>query len=348
MKTTSPHRRFKLRIWWLALGYFAFYIPYGFLIKIVTSNLWPGVSGNVSGFRLLPAVAISTALVLPLIITYKGWWKYAQSSKFLGVNIPLPHGLVILSGFGTALIIGTTTLAFTFTGISILFALLLMRGGVLTIAPMVDVLYRRRVRWFSWAALSLTVPALLMALADVNHYALTISAALTIAAYLSGYLLRLPCVTSMAKVNDDETTLRYFVEEALAAVFFLVAIPAFFAVVGRGEIMLELRAGFVGLFAGGVTFPALLIGALYACLYCFGTLIYLDCRENTFCIPLNRASSLLAGIVATYGLALFFGQTSPSEAQLGSAAMIVVALLFLSPLHHFDRVLAKLKLRLRP
>jgi len=286
--------------------------------------------------------------VLPLIITYKGWWKYAQSSKFLGVNIPLPHGLVILSGFGTALIIGTTTLAFTFTGISILFALLLMRGGVLTIAPMVDVLYRRRVRWFSWAALSLTVPALLMALADVNNYALTISAALTIAAYLSGYLLRLPCVTSMAKVNDDETTLRYFVEEALAAVFFLVAIPAFFAVVGRGEIMLELRAGFVGLFAGGVTFPALLIGALYACLYCFGTLIYLDCRENTFCIPLNRASSLLAGIVATYGLALFFGQTSPSEAQLGSAAMIVVALLFLSPLHHFDRVLAKLKLRLRP
>jgi protein-tyrosine-phosphatase len=91
-----------------------------------------------------------------------------------------------------------------------------------------------------------------------------------------------------------------------------------------------------------------LIGALYACLYCFGTLIYLDCRENTFCIPLNRASSLLAGIVATYGLGLFFGQTSPSEVQLGSAAMIVVALLFLSPLHHFDLLLAKLKLRLRP
>ena len=91
--------------------------------------------------------------------------------------------------------------------------------------------------------------------------------------------------------------------------------------------------------------PALLIGALYASLYCFGTLIYLDCRENTFCIPLNRSSSLLAGVVASFALALLFGLGAPSQAQLASAAMIVVALLFLSPLHHLDRYLAKLKLR---
>ncbi len=49
---------------------------------------------------------------------------------------------MVLSGLGTAIIIGTTTLAFTFTGVSILFALLLMRGGVLIIAPTVDLLYQ--------------------------------------------------------------------------------------------------------------------------------------------------------------------------------------------------------------
>ena len=340
MKTTSPHRRYKLRIWWLALGYFAFYIPYSFLIKIVTSNLWPGVSGNVSGFRLLPAVVVSTALLLPAVITYKGWWKYAGRR--------LPQSRVILSGFGTAIIIGTTTLAFTFTGVSILFALLLMRGGVLIIAPMVDLLYGRRVRWFSWVALGLTLPALFVALIDVNNYSLTILAALIIGAYLAGYLIRIPCFTSVAKIEDKETTQRYFVEEAISAIFFLVAIPATFALIGRGEIMLELRQGFLDLYGGGIAVPALLIGALYAGLYCFGTLIYLDCRENTYCIPLNRSSSLLAGVVSTFALALIYGLTSPSEAQLGSAGLIVVALLFLSPLHHFDRVLAKLKLRLRP
>lgn len=336
MKPTSSHRRYKLRIWWLALGYFAFYVPYSFLIKIVTNSLWPGVSESVSGFRLLPAVVVSTVILLLAIVTYQGWWKYARR----------PRGLVILSGLGTAIIIGTTTLAFAFTGVSILFALLLMRGGVLIMAPMVDLVYRRRVRWFSWVALGLVLPAMFLALIDVNNYSLTAAAALTIGAYLAGYLLRIPCLTIMAKIEDNETTRRYFVEEALAAIVFLVTIPAVFAVIGQGEIMLELRRGFAGLSAGGVTIPALLIGALYAALYCFGTLIYLDCRENTFCIPLNRSSSLLAGVVASFGLALIFGLNPPSEAQLGSAAMIVVALLFLSPLHHLDRYLAKLRLKL--
>ena len=335
MKKLSSHRRFKLRIWWLALGYFVFYVPYSFLIKIVTSRFWPGLDDTVSGFRLLPGVVIAVAILLPLIITYQGWWKYASRR---------PRGLVILSGLGTAIIIGTTTLNFTFTGVSIIFALLLMRGGVLIIAPMVDLLYRRRVRWFSWVALGFTVPALLVALVDVNNYSLTPLAALTIGAYLAGYLLRIPCLTSMAKTQDDEVTHRYFVEEAIAAIFFLVTIPIVFALFGQGGPILELRQGFVDLPTGGVAVPALLIGALYASLYCFGTLIYLDCRENTFCIPLNRSSSLLAGIVASFALALLFGLAAPSEAQLASAAMIVVALLFLSPLHHVDRYLAKLKL----
>ena len=331
----KPHRRYKLRIWWLALGYFAFYVPYSFLIKIVTSKFWPGVNEAVSGFRLLPAVVIATAVVLPLIITYNGWWKYARR----------PGGPVILSGLGTAIIIGTTTLAFAFTGVSIVFALLLMRGGVLTMAPLIDLMYRRRVRWFSWVALGLVLPAIFLALIDVNNYTLTLSAALTISAYLAGYLMRIPCLTSMAKIEDSEITRRYFVEEALVAIFFFVTIPAAFAIAGQGAIMLELRQGFLGLSTGGLTIPALLIGALYASLYCFGTLIYLDCRENTFCIPLNRSSSLLAGVVASFALALIFGLNPPSQAQLASAAMIVVALLFLSPLHHLDRYLAKLKLR---
>ncbi len=327
----------------MALGYFVLYAPYSFLIKVLTTKLWPGITTPVSGFRVLPAVVISTAIVLPTIISLKGWWKYAGRRQFFGRALPFPAALVFLSGLGTAIIIGTTTLAFTFTGVSILFALLLMRGGVLTLGPLVDLTFKRRVRWFSWAALAFTVPAMLIAFIDVNNYRLTVVAALTIAAYLTGYMLRLPCVTKLAKIDDKAITRRYFVEEAMTAVFFLVAIPAVFALIGRGEIMMELRHGFTDLLVSGVTLPAILIGTLYAGLYCFGTHIYLDCRENTFCIPLNRGSSLLSGIAATYALALFFGQKSPSGAQLGSAGLIVIALLFLSPLHHFNRVLAKLK-----
>lgn len=346
MNKASPHRRrFKLRIWWLALGYFTFYLPYSFLTKIVTSGLWPGTAGNISGFRLLPPVIVAVVVLIPLIITYQGWWRYAGRRELRGLSIPVPRGLVVLSGLGTAIIIATTTLAFTFTGVSILFALLLMRGGVLVMAPLADLLFQRRVRWFSWVALGLALPALMLALIDINNYSLTAVATLTIAAYLLGYLLRIPCLTNLAKTDDDETTRRYFVEEAMAAIVFLVAIPVFLALFGQGEIMLELRQGFLELASFEITVPALVIGSLYAALYCFGTLIYLDCRENTFCIPLNRSSSLLAGVAASFALALIFGLSPPSQAQLASAGMIVVALLFLSPLHHLDRYLAEFRLR---
>lgn len=350
----SSNRQFRLTIWWLALGYFIFYAPYSAFIKVTTTGMWPGVSGPVSGFRLLPAVVISTAVVLPVIVTLMGWWKYVgRSRRVFGLSVPVPHPLVLLSGLGTAIIIGTTTLTFTYTGVSIVFALLLMRGGVLTIAPIVDRLFKRRVRWFSWAAFAVTVPAILIALADVNNYRLTAVAALTIAAYLSGYMLRLPCVTRLAKSKDTANTLRYFVEEQFVATLLLVAIPAVFALIGRGEIMLELRDGFTNLFTSSLTPPALIIGALYACLYCFGTMIYLDCRENTYCIPLNRGSSLLAGVFASYVLTLSFGQKPPSVAQLGSAGLIVVALLLLSPFHHaleraFDRFSRSLAWLRRP
>jgi protein-tyrosine-phosphatase len=343
----SSHRRYKLAIWGLALGYFIFYAPYAALIKITTSGLWPGLSGRISGFRLLPAVVISTAIVLPLIVSLRRWWKYAGRRHILSLNVPFPHPLIFLSGLGTAIIIGTTTLIFTFDGVSIVFALVLMRGGVLIMSPVVDRIFGRRVRWFSWAALAATALAVSIALSDVNNYRLSTITVVIIAGYLSGYLLRLPCATRLAKSTDPTTTWRYFVEEQMVAMLFLVAIPVLLALIGRGEIMMELRQGFAGLFTSSITVPALIIGALYAGLYYFGTLIYLDCRENTYCIPLNRGSSLLAGFFASVVLSLSLGQRLPSAAQLGSTALIVTALLMLSPFHHvLERAFSRFRLLL--
>lgn len=345
MEGTSPQRRFKLTVWWLALGYFIFYAPYAAFIKVTTNGLWPGVRGPLSGFRLLPAVVISTAILLPIIVWRMGWWQHAGRRNVFGRSIPFPRSLVILSGFGTAIIIGTTTLIFTFPGFSIIFALVLMRGGVLVMGPIVDRIFKRRVRWFSWAAFAVTVIAILIAIADVNNYRFSTVTATIIIAYLAGYLLRIPCATKLAKSTDTPTTYRYFVEEQLVAILVLVAIPAVFAVIGRGEIMLELRHGFTGFFTSSITFPALIIGAFYACLYCFGTMIYLDCRENTYCIPLNRGSSLLAGFFASLVLTVSFGQKPPSSPQLGSAVLLVMALLLLSPFHHvLERALARFRL----
>src|SRR5438034_6573530 len=105
-------RQFKLRIWGLALGYFCFYAPYAAVVKVVTTGLWPGVNSSVSGFQLLPATVMATAVVLTAIVSVLGWWTHATCRQVLGVAIPIPSGLVVLSGFGTAIIIATTTLAY--------------------------------------------------------------------------------------------------------------------------------------------------------------------------------------------------------------------------------------------
>jgi hypothetical protein len=316
------------RIWLLALGYFAFYIPYSALTKALSLGLLPGMTGPVSGFRILPATAVATSVALIAFITIGGGWGCLRRRRVLGLAVPVVGVRMLISGVATAVIIGTTTLNYTFVGISILFALLLMRGGVLILAPVVDTLLGRGVRAASWIALGLSFAALTIAFAEVGGYQMTLVAGLNIAAYLLGYCVRIPNMTGIAKSPDPAINARYFHEETLVAAMALTGVPALCLLIGDGPILAELRAGFTTFFADPLVIPALLIGVLYACLYMFGTGIYLDHRENTYCIPLNRCSSLLSGVVASFGLTWFLGWKPPSGYQIAAAVVILAALAF--------------------
>jgi hypothetical protein len=214
-------------------------------------------------------------------------------------------------------IIVTTGLAYSFSGVSILLTLFLLRGGVLIISPIIDRVFERRVRWFSWVALTLTVIGVAIGFADVGSYRLTMLAGLNLVAYLAGYVVRLPCMNVLAKRRDESSTRRYFVEEQMVAAVTLIIVGAMFPI-GDGR---AITAGLV-------------IGLLYAGLCFFGTMVYLDSRENTFCVPLNRCSSLLSGVAASYALVALLGSPAPSGNQLLAAGVIILALMFLSPLHH--------------
>ncbi|MEA2569710.1 MAG: hypothetical protein QOI24_1711 [Acidobacteriota bacterium] len=299
-------------IWAFALGYFAFYVPYSAIVKLVTAG-----ARKANGVGLLPVSLLTTVVMLLIIVTMLGWWKYAA----------WPSRAVVISGAGVALIIASTTLAYTFKGISVILALLLMRGGVLTMAPIIDSVLKRRVRWFSWAALVTSLIAVGVSIYRTIDHSVTAMVLLNLAAYLTGYALRLPCMTYVAKVDDPAITRRYFVGEILVACVLLTIVPAVFAVGGVGA----LRNGY---FDRSLT--TVMIGFFYACLYTFCTLIYLDRRENTFTIPLFCGSSLLAGITATYLLHRFGGFKGVSAGDLTGASIMVIALLFLSPLHHLD------------
>jgi protein-tyrosine-phosphatase len=317
-------------IWWLALGYFSSYVWFSALVTALTHGLLPASLGSASGFEILPAAAVGTVATSLVGITVLGWWKYCSVRQCLGVLVPVPSRNTLRSGLCYAVIIETTILAYSFKGMSIVFALLLMRGGVLTIAPVVDWIGQRKVHWYSWSSLGLSLVALAIALSEAGRFVLTIAVTVNLAAYLAGYFFRLGYMTAHAKCDKVAVNRRFFVEETLTAMIALVAFQAICAIVGVGPAMLEIRQGVTELLGSSRVGPAMLVGSCYACLGLFGSLIYLDSRENTFCIPVNRAASLLAGVVASFALMLLAGQPPASRGQLWAAAIILLAMALLS------------------
>ncbi|HEU5240273.1 MAG TPA: hypothetical protein VFU37_24270, partial [Pyrinomonadaceae bacterium] len=136
---------------------------------------------------------------------------------------------------------------------------------------------------------------------------------------------------------------RYFVEEQMVAAPLLVLVIVTMGLIGAGSMMQEFRVGLTTFLASSGAIWAAAAGFCYAGLCLCTTLIFLDRRENTFCIPMHCGSSMLAGFTATAFLSYFLGQSSFTATQTASAGLILIALGFLSPLHHFDRVIAKFK-----
>lgn len=313
----------------LALGYFLFYAPYSALAKVLSQGRLVGVRGPVPGLEILPVTALGTLVGVALFLGFSGWWRYARRCRVRGAELPWIGPGILAASFWHALIIGTTTLNYTFAGASILFMLLLMRGGVLILSPLIDKARGREVRRTSWIALGLSLAAVAVALADVDHYDLSLGAVLSLAAYLAGYGGRFSIMERQAKSADPEVNRRYFVEEQMASSPWLVFLLATAALL-PGQAGHELRQGFLSVATAPAALPAFVIGLLYAGLSAFGSLIYVDRREYTHCVPLNRCASLLAGVAASYALTLLAGLPPPSRPQLAAAGCVIAALVVLS------------------
>lgn len=312
-------------VWLFAFGYFATYVPYSALTKAVSSGQVGG--SPVSGVELLPVSAMASLVGMFVFITAMRWWKYASTISVGRLHVPAPTRYTLLSGICTSVVIATTTLAYTFSGISIVFMMLLMRGGVLIIAPLVDRLSHRKVRWFSTVGLVLSINALLVAFLEEKGtgFGLTWIALADLLAYLGAYFVRLRFMTRLAKSEDMTQRTRYFVEEQMVATPVLVAFLAIGALFST-----QLHAGFTTFFDRPVVVEGILIGLFSQGTGIFGGLVLLDKSENSYSVPVNRCASVLAGVVASYAIMWWLGGRGPSIHELMGAFLIVQAILFLT------------------
>lgn len=319
-------------IWWFAAGYFAAYVPYSALTKAISSGVLPGPGRAVSGFELLPASAVASMVGMFGFLSVAKLWRHVERRRVLGLRVPLPRAATFASGLATAAIIATTTLAYAVDGASIVFMMLLMRGGVLAIAPVVDALAGRHVRAASWIALALSLASLVVATQGAPD-ALSAVAAVDAGIYVGAYFLRLRLMSRLAKSADDASNRRYFVEEQMIASPAVVVALVLIALTGTGAVAGEIRRGFGDVAHASVLIPAVAIGLFSQGTGIFGGLILLERQENSYCIPVNRASSVLAGIVAMAIAAVLGVSAPPSARELAGAALIIAAIVVLaSPL----------------
>lgn len=317
---TSSARNISIWVW--AFGYFAAYVPYAALTKALTKGLGPAAGAPVDGVGMLPVATGASAVASLAFLFASGWWRAARRAG----GIPVPGLWTGLSGLATATILLTTTFAYTIPGASIVLMMVLMRGGVLCIAPVIDFVSGRRVAWYSWAALAMSVTALGIVTESTDSAALPFAALVDVGLYLAGYVARLRTMTRLAKASAEDNR-RYFVEEQLvaspAALLFLALMAAFVP----GGLAEGIRAGF----SPGAIWPwIVLVGLCSQGTGIFGGLILLDPRENSFCVPVNRASSMVAGVVGSFALALLFGQGTPPTRELIGAGLMIAATVVLA------------------
>jgi hypothetical protein len=329
-KDTAGRRKLTLGMFALGVGYFLWYTPYSALAKGISSGMLPGMDHPIGGLVLLPAHAIGQLLVMPLFVFWSGWWRYSGRRRFGTRDILFPARHTAESAFWMAIIVGTTTLNFTFPGASIVFVLVLMRIGTLIISPTVDLMRRRKIHWYSASALALCLVSAIIALADISNYALTFGAVLSLVGYCVAYYMRFRIMSAHAKTGDLDLDRRYFIEEHMTTPVLLLTMVGIPALIGVGPWMESLRAGFTTFLVTPQVIPALLIGVCYEGLFIMTSLIFLDRREFTFNMPVHVCASLLAGVVASVALAGMFGATLPSSAQYVAAAIVIVAAFLLS------------------
>jgi hypothetical protein len=315
----------------LALAaYLVAWIPYIALTKGLASLPLSELGRPLAGLEILPSSLILLWLLTYAFLFASGWSRNAAQARVGGRDWPRPRPWTALAGVGAGLLLLSVPLSFTFRGVSIPFVQLLMRGDVLLIAPLVDLISRRRVQWWSWVALVLVGAGMAITLRQRGGLNLPGLAILTVGVYCLGYLVRLTAMSRVAKTAEPGSLKRYYVEEQLVATPFAILGVAAIGFLGHGPQADQIRWGFAHAWSSAALPYLVAIALLSFVQSVLAARILLDPMENAFCVAMERSGSVLGGLAAAYVLSRFFAQPAPTGAELTGALLLIAAVALLS------------------
>jgi hypothetical protein len=323
-----PKRRLSIEV--ATLFYALAYLPYVVITRRLATIPDPTVGRPWTGLEILPALQFLAMVMTWGFMALAGWTRTAHRIPLGSWRIPFATRWTFLSGVCTALILVTVPLSYTFTDVSIPLMQLLMRGDILIVAPLVDVLSRRRVRWWSWGALALVGLAMVISFQSRDDKGFPLLAIATVVLYTIGYFGRLYVMSRVAKTDDPDLMRRYFSEEKIVGFPVSLLLLLVLALAFGGSQSGELSRGFVAVWTSPQLGWIALCSLAIAITGVLSAVILLDSRENSFCVPLERSASILAGLFGSLILALLVGGKMPSGGEMIGAVLLIGALALLS------------------
>jgi hypothetical protein len=348
----------------LCVGYFTFYTVTGVLVKVFTQLREPPMSDMAFLFNnTLGGSAFALGVVLLL-----RWVRISSNRRVRWgpFQVPSEVSYIVPSGICTAVVIPTTTLMYTLP-ISVLVAMVIMRGSIIVISRMVDEIqirqgilrkrvYREENLAVVFALLAVGTNVLLLPLVAVlaarglpadrwlglaagagrgSFDFLGSAAAMAIlVTYIVAYSIRLYIMNYYKNTRGQgvaQDNRGFFAIEQLAASGTMVAI-AVLLFFGPGAFgWSDFR---VVEFREAIRHPdpaAVLSGIPYGIVAFFSVFIFMfKGRTATFVGLVNRLTSLVAGTAATLFLHYAFHTGFPSAQDWISLLFILVAVFFLT------------------
>ena len=312
------------RLLLLCFWYFFFYVITGVTVKYFLGSASQGFPG-MKGMEFLvysTAGGVSIALLVAVVLR---WYrmKSLRHVRLLGMQVPLEFLYIIPSGVCTAVIIPTTTLMYSLP-ISVMVAMVIMRGSVIIISRAVDAiqvaqgLLEKKVYFeeniavfFAIAAVSMKT---LFASSGSFDFIHSVPAMLILGSYIFAYSIRIYIMNYYKNTRGKgvaQNNKGFFAVEQISAAttIFLAAV-----IVVLSPKLLGWNFEQVIQFRGAVVDPlpmwkwATLAGMAFGLVSFFSVFIFMfKGRTATFAGLVNRLTSLVAGTTATLIFWIGFG-----------------------------------------
>jgi hypothetical protein len=331
----------------LCLGYFVFYVITGVAVKYFLGSPELGFPGMKGPEYLVYSTAGGSAIAIAVVVALR-WWRLqsVRPVRFAGLRFPYELLVIVPSGVCTAVVIPTTTLMYMLP-ISVMVAMVIMRGSVIVISRAVDAiqirqgLLHKRVYGEENVAVLFAIAAVAVNVFGAgpggfdflrSKPAMTILGSYVVAYSIRIYIMNWYKNTAGRGVKRDNRMFFGVEQIAASATLVLAAVVVYHSptLFGAGGEVVETFRGAIATphpqWTGGI-----LSGTAFGIVAFFSVFLFMfKGRTATFAGLVNRLTSLIAGTTATLIFHFAFGGRFPRPKDWISLGLILVAIGFLT------------------